>query len=118
MPYTELLETAARIGIDEERFWRMTPAEFERRAIAVMERRSAQAELERNRQDTDLRRTAWVVATLMNFAGKQLPRGKRVSVDDLIRKNRTPADLARARSELIRRHRLTQRFDIIDTHAR
>jgi len=111
LPYDDLLETAARIGLDEERFWRMTPREFKRRVDAYTERQRERAQLEKMRQDTAIRNAAWIVATVMNFSGKQLKKGQRVKIEDLIRKpkDRDP-DLIRM--QLIRRHRLTERFGI------
>ena len=64
------------------------------------------------RQEAALRRTAWIVVTIMNYAGKQLQKGKTVNVDDLIKKTGQPKDPDLVRRQLVRRHRLSERFGI------
>lgn len=107
-----MLQTAAEVGIDEEWFWRMTPAQFKRRVAAVAELRQKRMEVEKRREESAQHRAAWICATIMNFAGKQLPKGKTIKAEDLLKKKRTEGELDRARDELIRRHRLSKRFNI------
>lgn len=95
----------------------MNLKEFRRRADAWTEIQNAKVELERQQQEAALRRAAWVCATIMNFAGKQLQKGKKVEVDDLLKKPKTEKDIELARSQLIKRHRLKKRFGIRDARA-
>lgn len=90
----------------------MTVAEFERRLNSVQDKRRQMAELEQARQEAEQRRAAWIVVTIMNFAGKQLPKGRKLSIDDVLKKTRTADDMADARRRLIARHRLKNRFNI------
>ena len=92
----------------------MTPAQFRRRVNAVTDIRRHRAELELKREEAAQYRAAWVCATIMNFAGKQLRKGTKVKPEDLIRKRKTEEEIARARSQLIKRHRLDERFQIYD----
>lgn len=115
MPYDDLLDTAARIGVSEDRFWRMSLIEFRRLSAVYVEQQKAKVELEQAQQEAALRRAAWVCATIMNFAGKQLRKGKKVNIEDLIQKRKTDDDLAQSRRELIRRHCLAKRFGIRET---
>lgn len=70
--------------------------------------------LERGREEAALYRAAWICATIMNFAGKQLKKGDKVTPEKLLKKKKTEEDVAQARSMLIKRHRLTERFQIRD----
>lgn len=108
-----MLQTAAHIGIDEGRFWRMTPRQFHRHVEAFNARRLEDVEVEKMRQEAALYRAAWIVSTVMNFAGKSLPKGKTVKPDELLGRKpqgRRIADMAAARERANRIFRLKERF--------
>lgn len=65
--------TAAHIGLSEDQFWQNLPRQTDRVARAH--------NAATRRQDE---RTAWIVATVMNFAGKQLKKNQSVTIDDLM----------------------------------
>lgn len=112
MPYSELLDYAAILGIEENAFWAMQPAAFKRKLKAHEHEQKQLAKLEERRQDAALYRAAWIASTIMNFSGKQLPRGRKVKPEDLLRKKKTAEELKGMRQALIKRFKLTERFGI------
>jgi len=112
MPYDELLESAVHVGLSEEQFWEMTPVQLRRRIAYVAEVRKHRAELEQAKQESANYRAAWICATIMNFAGKQLRQGRKVTPEELLTKKKSEDDAESARSLLVKRHRLTKRFGI------
>ena len=89
----------------------MTPAEFDRRARYVIQVRTQRKELAEQRENREMYRTAWLVSTIMNFAGKQL-KGSNVRPEELIVKPVSEEESLRKRRALVRRHRLDERFGI------
>lgn len=98
------------VGLSEAAFWEMTPMQLRRRIAYVTEMREHRAQLEQNANQ----RAAWICATIMNFAGKQLRKGEKVKPEQLLKKKTTKKDIADARSYLIKRFNLSDRFGIYD----
>ena len=111
-PYKALVETAAAIGLDEMLFWQMSPAEFERRVNYAVKMRRERADIEAVREKNAMYRAAWVCATIMNFAGRQLKGDVRVRPEDLLIETQTREIALEKRRVLVERHRLDRRFGI------
>lgn len=90
----------------------MTPARFDRRARYVLQLRKHESEKDARREDNALYRAAWICATIMNFAGKQLKGERQVKPDELLIEKQTPDIIQEKRRILVERHNLDKRFGI------
>jgi len=88
----------------------MTPAEYVRRARAYIDSRKEIEELERVRQENERRRTAWIVATIINMSGK-VRKGSDMTIEQLLGNTTAPVienmDVSRRRID--KRFKLSER---------